>query len=152
MSRLHTCTTISLLRRPITNGRLSLYLDFYPAIRVPETMKMTRREYLGIYIFAKPHNEMEREFNRQMLEKAEAICCLRVTSLINEKFDFLDHERMRGDFLAYFKEMCRHKDQKWDKVYKHFCNYVHNNCTFGEMSVDLCKGFRDICLMPTNSA
>lgn len=92
MSFKHTCTTVSFLRRPITNGRISLYLDFYPAIRNPETMKMTRREYLGIYIYAKPRNEMERDFNRQMLEKAEAIRCLRVTSLINDKFDFLDHE------------------------------------------------------------
>ena len=48
MPHYHTCTTVSLLRRPIANGRLSLYLDFYPAIRNPETMKMTRREYLGI--------------------------------------------------------------------------------------------------------
>ncbi len=89
MSTYHTCTTVSLLKRPITNGRISLYLDFYPAIRNPETMKMTRREYLGIYIYAKPNNSMEREFNRQMLEKAEAIQYLRITSLINEKFDFL---------------------------------------------------------------
>ena len=59
MSHYHTCTTVSLLRRPITNGRLSLYLDFYPAIRNPETMKMTRREYLGIYIFAKPRNDAD---------------------------------------------------------------------------------------------
>jgi len=103
----HTCTTVSLLRRPITNGRISLYLDFYPAIRNPETMKMTRREYLGIYIYAKPANDIERDFNRQMLEKAEAIRCLRVTSLINEQFDFLDRDKMRGDFLAYFKKMCR---------------------------------------------
>lgn len=36
MPHYHTCTTVSLLRRPIANGRLSLYLDFYPAIRNPE--------------------------------------------------------------------------------------------------------------------
>ena len=42
MSHYHTCTTVSLLRRPITNGRLSLYLDFYPAIRNPETMNTAR--------------------------------------------------------------------------------------------------------------
>ena len=113
MSHYHTCTTVSLLRRPITNGRLSLYLDFYPAIRNPETMKMTRREYLGIYIFAKPKNDAEREFNRSMIERAEAIRCMRVTSLINEKFDFLDHEKMKSDFLAYYKKKCRGQDQKW---------------------------------------
>lgn len=25
-----TCTTVTLLKRPIKNGRLSLYLDYYP--------------------------------------------------------------------------------------------------------------------------
>ena len=142
----HTCTTVSLLRRPITNGRISLYLDFYPAIRNPETMKMTRREYLGIYIYAKPANDIERSFNRQMLEKAEAIRCLRVTSLINEKFDFLDHDKMRGDFLAYFKKMCRKKYEKWDTVYRHFYNYVDGHCTFGDLTVELCKGFGEYLL------
>lgn len=96
MSNYHTCTTVSLLKRPITNGRMSLYLDFYPAIRNPETMQMTRREYLGIYIFAKPRNDFERDFNQQMLDKAEAIRCLRVTSLINEQFGFLDHPQIRN--------------------------------------------------------
>lgn len=112
MSHHHTCTTVSLLRRPVTNGRLSLYLDFYPAIRNPETMKMTRREYLGIYIFEKPRNDAERDFNRSMLEHVEAIRCMRVTSLINEQFGFLDYEKLKGDFLEYFRKMCKINDQK----------------------------------------
>lgn len=47
-----TCSKVSLRQRPIKNDRLSLYLDYYPAIRNPRTMKMSRREYLGFYIFA----------------------------------------------------------------------------------------------------
>ena len=142
----HTCTSVSLLRREITRGRLSLYLDFYPAIRNPETMKMTRREYLGIYIYARPANEAERNFNRTMLEKAEAIRCLRVTSLINEKFDFLDHDKMRGDFLAYFRKMSSRKYEKWDTVYRHFSNFTGGHCTFGDITIELCKGFSDYLL------
>ena len=38
---------------------------------------MSRREYLGIYIYARPKNEMEREFNNDMLMKAEAIRFIR---------------------------------------------------------------------------
>lgn len=47
-----TCTNVTLRQRVISNGRISLYLDYYPAIRNPYTMKMSRREYLGIYIYA----------------------------------------------------------------------------------------------------
>ena len=63
-----TCTNVTLLR----NDRISLYLDYYPAIRNPYTMKMSRREFLGIYIYAKPKNEQQRMFNQEMLNKAEA--------------------------------------------------------------------------------
>ena len=35
-------------------------------------MKMSRREFLGIYIYAKPKNEQQRMFNQEMLNKAEA--------------------------------------------------------------------------------
>ena len=51
MPHYHTCTTVSLLRRPIANGRLSLYLDFYPAIRNPETMIYI---YTNIGFFIQP--------------------------------------------------------------------------------------------------
>lgn len=75
-----TCTTVSLLKRPIKNGKLTLYLDFYPPVRNPETMKLTRREFLGIYIFAKPKTVAEREYNADMMAKAEAIRNIRVNT------------------------------------------------------------------------
>ena len=49
MSTRHVCTTVTLRQRAIRNEKISLYLDYYPAIRNPETMTMSRREYLGIY-------------------------------------------------------------------------------------------------------
>ena len=81
-----------------------------------------------------------------MLNKAEAIRCIRVQSLINEEFGFLDKTKQKADFLAYFKKMCRSKDQKWTFVYQHFYNFVKGQCTFGEVNVDLCKKFREYLL------
>lgn len=142
----HTCTKVTLRQRAIRNDKISLYLDYYPAVRHPETMVMSRREYLGIYIYAHPKNEMEREFNNDMLNKAEAIRCIRVQSLINEEFGFLDRHKMKADFLAYFAKTMRSKDQKWRVVYAHFCNFVQGKCSFGEVNVDLCKRFREYLL------
>lgn len=45
-----TCTNVTLRQRVISNGRISLYLDYYPAIRNPYTMKMSRRNILA-FIF-----------------------------------------------------------------------------------------------------
>ena len=60
-----TCTNVTLRQKPLRNDRISLYLDYYPAIRNPYTMKMSRREYLGIYIYAKPKNEQQSGYAEQ---------------------------------------------------------------------------------------
>lgn len=77
----HTCTKVTLRQRPITNGMISFYLDFYPAVRNPITMKSSRREYLGIYIYAHPQNEFQHNFNIDMLNKAEIVRCQRTQSI-----------------------------------------------------------------------
>ena len=105
----HTCTKVTVRQRAIRNNRISLYLDYYPAVRNPETMQMSRREYLGIYIYAHPKNEMEREFNNDMLNKAEAIRCIRVQSLINEEFGFLDKTSRKPTFLPTSKRCAEAK-------------------------------------------
>jgi integrase len=89
---------------------------------------------------------VEREYNNEMLLKAEAIRSIRVQSLINEEYGFLDKHKMKGDFLAYFKEMCKTKDQKWLMVYAHFERFVNGTCTFGDINVDLCRKFRSYLL------
>ena len=137
-----TCTNVTLRQKPLRNDRISLYLDYYPAIRNPYTMKMSRREFLGIYIYAKPKNEQQRMFNQDMLNKAEAIRCIRVQSLINEEFGFLDKNKQKVDFLAYFRTKAREKYEKWDCVYNHFEKFVGGKCTFGDVTVELCEKFR----------
>lgn len=139
---MNTCTKVFLRKKAISGGRISLYLDFYPAIRNPHTNRMSRRETLGIYIYASPKNEREKQFNASMEEKAEAIRCRRFEQLLNEKFDFLDKDKLRMDFLDYFKRKCREKYEKWDCVYRHFNIYCNGKCRFNDLTVDFCNGFR----------
>ena len=67
----HTCTKVTVRQRAIRNNRISLYLDYYPAVRNPETMQMSRREYLGIYIYATLKRNGT-EINNDMLNKARS--------------------------------------------------------------------------------
>ena len=146
MNTSNICTKVTVRQAKLKNGMISLYLDYYPAIRNPKTMKPSRREYLGIYIYASPKNQMEMEFNKDMRMKAEGIRCIRVQSLINEQFGFLDKTKQKADFLTYFKEKCRVKHDRWGIVYKHFSKYVNGKCTFGEVTIELCHGFREYLL------
>ena len=139
-------TKVKLRRKPITQGRESLYLDYYPPIREPETMNMIHKEYLGIYVFKEPKNQIQREYNEDMLLKAEAIQAMRIQSVINEEYGFLDKRKQKGDFLAYFRGFLIKKDPKWKMVYTHFEKFTNGRCTFAEVNVDLCRKFREYLL------
>ena len=140
------CKTVTLRTRPLKHGMLSFYLDYYPGYRDMETMKTIRHEGLNIYIYANPKNQRERDFNATMSEKAEAIRCRRFESIVNERYDFFDKSKMKGDFLAYYKKTLRKHDQKWEFVYLHFFNFVGGKCSFEEIDVDLCNKFREYLL------
>ena len=107
------------------------------------TMKVMRHESLGIYVYAKPKNQRERDYNDRMREKAEALRCHRYESIVNERYDFFDKEKMRGDFLAYFKQKADKKNSKWQHVYKHFARFCNTKCRFDEINVDLCNKLKD---------
>ena len=107
---------VTLRSRGVKDGKLSLYLDYYPPIRIPETMKETRRESLGIYIYKNPKNQMELEFNRDMLDKGEAVRCMRQSAIISEEYGMFDKHKMKGDFLAYFEQIASKK-----RLYNEYC-------------------------------
>ncbi len=144
------CKTVTLRTRPIKNGMLSYYLDFYPGYRDVVTMKTIRHESLGIYIYTDPQNKREKDFNERMTEKAEAIRCRRFESVVNERYDFFDKSKMQGDFLDYFNRVLKNKDPKWKFVYEHFKYFVGGKCRCEEVDFDLCNNFRTYLLTAKN--
>ena len=137
---------VTLRRREYPSGKVSLYLDFYPGIKNPKTGIESRREYLGIYIMKSPRTAQERKINNAKLKQAEAIRAQRELSLINEQYDFLDKTKGRADALEYFSSLLTGKDRKWQIVYEHFHKFAHGKCTFDDLDVELCNGFRDYLL------
>jgi integrase len=139
--------SVSLREKPIKDGKeKSLYLDFYPPIKNPRNGKLTRREFLGIYIQSKPVTEAEKELNKEKKAKAEALRGLRELEIINEKYNFIDKSRNKQSFLNYFNETANKKDGSWQIAYTHFFNYTNGACTVGDVTVELANGFRDYLL------
>jgi len=130
-------TKVTLRKRELPSGKITLYLDYYPPIRNPRTMEMSRREYLGIYLAKNPRTPADRTINAEKIRQAEAIRAQRELSLINEQFGFIDKTKQKMDFLAYFKDKLPNQDQKWEKIYKHFSNFVNGKCTFADVTIDL---------------
>lgn len=140
------CTKVTLRQRLLPSGKITLYLDYYPAIRNPKTNRSQRHEYMGIYLYGNPTNQVQRNFNKTMLEKAELIRCRRQEQVINRQFGFIDHTQQREDFLAYFEGVCKKRYEKWTIVFMHFRKFTGDKCTFGDVTVDLCTRFREYLL------
>ena len=128
------CKTVTLRSRDRRNGTKSLFLDFYPGYRNPETMELIRRRALGIYIYKKPVTFEQKEFNRQMLEKAEAIRCKVYAEIINERYDFFEPDKLKESFLDFFYRLSIKHHAKWEFSYKHFAKFCGGACTFGGSS------------------
>lgn len=141
------CKNIYLKKRTLKNGMVSLSLDYYPGYRDPETGRVVRQEALNIYIYAKAKTQREKDYNATMLEKAEAVRCMRFQDVVNGRYGFLDKNRYKGDFLEYYRQKIEKKnDTKPLFAYKHFEIYCHGKCYFEELDVDFCNGFREYLL------
>ena len=140
------CKTVTLRMRDKRNGMKSLFLEFYAGYRDPDTMELIRHRVLGIYIYAKPSNKREKEYNAVMLEKAEAIRCKVFTDVVNGKYDFFAKDKFNESFLDYFHNLTLKKHSKWEFSYKHFYRFTGGKCTFGELNVPLCRKFQEYLL------
>jgi len=136
------------LREKLIKGGIekSLYLDFYPAIKNPKTGKLTRREFLGIYVQSKPVTSAEKELVKEKKAKAEAFRGVREMEIINEKYNFIDKTRNKQSFLNYFNEVANKKDKAWQIAYLHFSSYTNGVCTVGDVTAELANGFRNYLL------
>ena len=139
-------TKVRLRQRLLPSGRITLYLDFYPPLRMPGKTTEVRHEYLGIYLVNNPKFAEDKEANKEKIKQAEALRAHRELALIRGQYDFLDNEKRKVDFLAYFRSKLSSNDQKWIRVYDHFRNYCGEKCTMGDLTVDFCKGFREYLL------
>lgn len=67
------CKTVTLRFRDRRNGTQSLFLEFYPGYRDPETMELRRRHSLGLYIYKNPTNQIQKEYNGFFPEQKESV-------------------------------------------------------------------------------
>ena len=118
---------VTLREKPINKGKISLYLDFYPPIKHPETGKDTRREFLGLYLFDKPRTELERKHNRETKLLGQNICANRQLEVQAGSYGFLSKKTVNADFLGWFKEQAekRFKENQTKARANWLCLYRH---------------------------
>ncbi len=126
---------VTLRKKSISNGKQSLYLDFYPPIVHPDTHQETRREFLKLYIVEKARKAIDKRKNEETLNLAELIRQKR-ESLLNrpeiytefEKQEFERQEKGKQNFLYFYKQQVQKRkgssNGNWITSEKHLLNYI----------------------------
>jgi len=143
--------SVTVREKSISGGKRSLYLDFWPPLTNPVTGKETRREFLGIYVYSRPKNETEKEYNREKRDIAEATRGLREIAIKNNEFGFLDKQKGQTDFIEYFRKVAeKRNDRNWLVALKHFEAFTNGSCNVSNVNEKLCNDFRDYLLTAKN--
>ncbi len=150
-------TKVKLRQKPISGNRHSLYLDFYPAITNPITGKLTRREFLGFYIFDKTKDPLNKKHNIDTLQLAEQTRQKRENEINKpeiytgyEKEQLKIRENGELDFVAYFKKLADKRiggnSGNWLSAYWYLNKFTNGNLKFADLNDNKCIEFRDFLL------
>lgn len=147
---------VFLREKKISNGRKSLYLDFYPPIIQPATGNLTRREFLDLFIYEKPKIETEREHNKETKILAENIRAKRQLEIQAGNYGFFDKSKGKADFVKYFRDLAENRKtskgnyDNWLSSFNYFKSFTKGYCLMEGVTEKLCTDFREY-LLSTNT-
>ena len=143
---------VTLRKKLLKDGKNeSLYLDFYPPITNPINGKQTRREYLRMYTFTKPKDELEKTQNKNILLRARKICNERQNLIYSNDYGFLASELDNNCYLEYFNSLAlkcgksTSNQQKWLVVLKYLKEYSEE-IKMKDLTIHFVHGFKDFLL------
>ena len=160
---------VKLRKKEITKNRQSLYLDFYPAIPDPTTGKPTRREFLGMYIFAdrvKDEKGNVKNVKLTPLNKQNNIDTLNLAEQIRQKKEnylnkpeiYSGYEReqlkiksiLEINFVSFFKQLADKKKtsnhDNWVSTYNYLYKFTNGSLRFGDLNEVFCDNFKTFLL------
>jgi integrase len=141
---------ISLKKRKLKNGKLSLYLEFYKGYSIDGNGKKKHNrdfEYLKLYLQENPTPQEKKE-NKETLLLAEKILTIKQADHIKGKFNIKDNEKSKTLFLDYYNKLKeeRYESQanygNWDAALKHIERYCPPQKMLRDVDEDFVKGFK----------
>jgi len=149
---------VTLRKRAISHGRMSLYLDFYPPIWDDNSSCFSRREYLKLYVYQKPADQYQKMANIENMHTAELIRARRQNEINKlEVYSVFEREQLkiqavgRESFLDYYKNLGEKKEGNnlsiWTCAITHFEAFLKGkDLMFQDVTVTLIEDFRDYLL------
>lgn len=148
---------VKLRQKKISQNRHSLYLDFYPAIPHPETGEPTRREFLGMYIFDNAKNPIDKQHNKETLQRAEQIRQIKENNLNKpEIYTGFEKEQLRirlqgeQNFVEYFRTLASKRKasnhDNWVSAGNYLENFTNSILKFADLNEKFCNDFKEYLL------
>lgn len=150
---------VTLRKKPLKNGKLSLYLDFYPPII--RNGKSTRREFLGLSIYENPKGQIEKQHNKNIEAIAESIASKKNIELNRpeiyndmEKAQLEKKNKESQNFIDYIKKIAdrRHGSnyQNWISAIMYLEHYTNGKLLFKDITLTFAEDYKHF-LLTTNS-
>ena len=145
---------VTLREKPLKSDKVSLYLDYYPPIILPDTGKKTRREFLNLYIEKNPKTPEAKKQNKETLQMANGVRSKREVQLRNREFGFKENVNISIDFLNFYKDIVtsyynkgsKSQYNNWQSSYKHFEQFCSEKITTGDLDNNFVKRYRNYLL------
>ncbi|MCT3777130.1 site-specific integrase [Elizabethkingia anophelis] len=145
---------ITLKRKNLKDGQISLYIEYYKGSTIDlngKRIHLREFEYLKLYLNAEPKNAKEKKENKETLELAENILAIRKTNYIQGKFDIKSTTKSKRTFLNYFAEIMEEKQKQdssnnygnWFSTFQHLKKIISPNMTFEEVDETFIKKVRN---------
>lgn len=151
-------STVTLRKKTLSQGKMSLYLDFYPPVWNSESNSYTRREFLKMYVYQKPADQYQKMSNIENLHTAELIRARKQNEINkSEIYSSFEKEQLqiqavgKESFLQYYKNLGNKKVGNnlsiWASAIIHFEAFLKGrDLLFKDVTVALIEDYRDYLL------
>jgi len=142
---------ISLKKKKLSSGKLSLYIEYYKGSYIDNNGKKKHNrdfEYLKMYLHGDPKSPKEKKENKETFALAENIFKLRQADHIKGKYEIKNNAKSKTPFLAYYTQKKEERFaskgnyDNWDAAQRHLEQYCSPTITFNEIDENFVKGFK----------
>ncbi len=143
---------ISLKKKKLKSGKLSLYLEFYKGSTKDSNGKIKHFrefEYLNIYLIDQPKTADEKRENKEKFALAENIKSIRESEFIQGKYKIADNRKLNIGFIEYFDKLLNKRSDylsnynTWKSTKRYIDQYVHPSTTFRQVDLEFVNGFKE---------
>jgi integrase len=137
---------ITVRKKKISDGKESLYLDYY----LPKAKKTRRKESMGFYLYSSPKNTIQRDHNKKTLVLAESIRSKKLLKLQHDQagFSHLIEQKKDINFIEYFRKMTEARLSSkgnygnWGSALKHIQKYAGDILMINDVDGEWLEGLK----------